>query len=175
MTWNSGSVAMSTQPVYCSQNTAALVKYELSMFDYLYKKLESLFPHCKMYDPGNVLLPGTGGASDDEMEVSSLLESFLLHSRVLLDFFYYQNTREKDDLRAGDFLDHWGTRSRSECQYLHVSYQRLNKSLAHLTLKRIEYATTGKEWDIHAIYAEIKKVAEEFTAYLPPERKSWFE
>jgi hypothetical protein len=166
---------MSTQPIYCSQGTAALVKYELSMFDYLYKKLEPLQSSCRMCDPGNIPLVGTGWSTDDEMEVSALLEGFLLHARVLLDFFYYKKARDKDNLRAGDFVDDWGERNRSECKYLDTNWERLNKSLAHLAQKRIQYNRTGEEWDIAAVHSEIKDVARKFIAKVSPNRKSWFD
>jgi len=144
------------------------------MFRYLYSKLEPLSVEYMLFDPDRVVYKlGTTYTDHTEMEVSALLESFLIHTRVLLDFFCYQK-REKDNILASDFVEEWRRRDRSECRYLCANLERLNKSLAHLAQRRVHYDQTENEWEISEIYSEVMKLLDEFMAHLTPEQKRWF-
>jgi hypothetical protein len=93
----------------------------------------------------------------------------------LLDFFFYREQRDHDNIIAGDFVEDWGTRRRLECKYLHAKFAMLNKALAHLALKRIRYGPTDKKWDVAAVRSEIGRLIDEFKAKLAGPRKPWFD
>jgi hypothetical protein len=165
------------RPKFCLPDVAEHVNYEFVMFEYLFGKLEPLSHEYELRDPGHIEpRVGTGCASTEQMEVSTLLEAFLLHARVLRDFFFYKG-KYKDNVLAGDFVDDWGTRDRSECDYLGSEEvkDRMDKALAHLAKKRVEYKANGEKWDIAKINLEIQATVSEFRKRLTPERQLWFE
>jgi len=63
-------------------------------------------------------------------------DSFLLHYRTLIEFFYSTSDRAKrsDDLRAGDYVPGWRTPSFPMWEQWN---SRLHILLAHLSVKRI--------------------------------------
>ncbi len=122
---------MSVEKEYCTEEVAKKIAYEFRMFKYLCDRLEPLYLEAGTFIPGNITMCGTGCSSDEERETSASLESFLLHTRVLYDFFQYKR-RDNDNVLAGDFVDNWKTPCPSECKYLLAQKGRLNKALAHL-------------------------------------------
>ncbi|MCB9924398.1 MAG: hypothetical protein H6822_19625 [Planctomycetaceae bacterium] len=112
---------------------------------------------------------GTGASP----EFDALLESFLLHVRVLMDFFYGERSGDKaDDVIAADFVAGWNA---SPSEYLVKLRRPLNKLLAHLTLERQKYTADKFLWDTHGIAEELEPTIERFLASLPDETKPWFE
>jgi len=70
---------------------------------------------------------------------NALAESYLIHARVLCDFF--QRRRREDDVVCGDY--------EFERETLDVPddiEQRFNKSLAHLTYSRLKFTDDTKAW-----------------------------
>ena len=152
------------------------VEYEIGMFEFLNSKLSELH-NTKV---------GTG--SDQEEDV--YLESFLLHARILRDFFFGQPPRGprtrvcrvckhtetlpviiKDDILACDFVSGW---NEPESPYLKTLREPLNKMLAHLTEARERYKLQSYQWDHVAIYQSLKPVIEKFLAKLTGQNKIWF-
>jgi len=151
------------------------VAYEFGMFRFLCEKLEFDFRESVTFKPGDVTFLGTGSSTDDDDRTTfALLESMLLHTRVLLDFFY--GNRCKDDIIAQDFVPNWNNLRPPLGPYLadDSQHERLNKALAHLTLKRIDYDAGQKSWDVTAISSEIGRVISSFIANLPADRRAWF-
>jgi len=95
---------------HCSQEVAQVVAYEIAAFDRLSRRVKL---SCK--ESG----VGTGHTDEGKWELSTEIESLLLHTRVLRDFFYYywdfkerkyKSKKEKkfdDDVIAQDFIPDW--------------------------------------------------------------------
>lgn len=162
---------MSARPQYCTKDHAAKVGYEFRMFKYLCDKLEST-RETRFLEPARVIFVGTGGFDEEELHLSAMLESLLLHTRVLIDFF--SDKKDSDNLIASDFVDAWNKSLITQCVYLNKRKPRLNKAVAHLAAMRVEYETDEKQWEITTIHAEMEKVIDQFTKKLTDERKAWF-
>ena len=96
----------------------------------------------------------------------SLLDSFLLHTRVLRDFFFHEGHRS-EDLVAAQFVPNWKLIRPPTTRYLFSHKQRLDQSLGRLTVQQRKWA--GSMWDIAAIQREIGQLIELFRANLAPE------
>lgn len=159
-----------------NDSVASTVGYEFKMLKFLHEAIEK-----RKADK-----VGTG--SDPEED--ALLESFLLHARVLRDFFFKKREaaprtktcpkcKERyeippsvnDDVLAEDFLPGW---SETESDYLKSLNRPLNKLLAHLTVSREEYTTHRYLWEPKLIYGEIWPMIEKFMKGLPRDRQGWF-
>ena len=161
---------------HCSEEVAQAVAYEIMMFGFLKKRVEdSKFEMCGKMVPGQILYLGTGGPHEEE--ASSFLESFLLHTRVLYDFFCKpRGPRNPDDVVASDFVPSWETgRSVKQCRYLSAEKDRLNKSLAHLSTLRVKYEIDGKGWEITTIDSEITRLISQFKNEICTEYAPWFD
>ena len=159
-----------------NESVASTVGYEFKMLKFLHAVIEK-----RKADK-----VGTG--SDPEED--ALLESFLLHARVLRDFFFKKREtvprtktcpkcKERyevpppvnDDVLAGDFLPGW---SETESDYLKSLNRPLNKLLAHLTASREECTIHRYLWEPGLIYGDIGPVIERFMKALPKDRQDWF-
>jgi hypothetical protein len=94
--------------------------------------------------------------------LSALLESFVIHLRNLIDFFYGDLARA-DDVVAGDFfekLTDWdaGTISKS----LEAARERANKEVSHLTHKRKSGGDPTKPWNVVQLARQVQAVAKNF-------------
>jgi len=138
-----------------AQVISSKVRYEWEMLRYAYQQIQN---------QRNIT---------EERHINMLLEDFLLHSRVLRDFFV-QEPKNKDDVSASHFFDDpsiWNSIKSSHCAYLQKNRTRLNKYLAHLSYDRLN---EDKRWDIKKIFNEINNVWKAFYSILPPERRIWF-
>jgi len=130
------------------------IKYEWNMLQYCYKRMSNEQVNTDMY------------------EQNLFLEAFLLHARVLKDFFIRDPSQ--DDVSAIHFFDdaaEWQNIINILCPYLRQHQKRLNKYLAHLTYERIR---EDKVWEVIAIFNELEYAWQQFYALLPQERKEWF-
>ena len=159
-----------------SEVVAKKVMYEFSMFNFLCDKLRSEYQESETFAPGDVTFVGTASSSIEEDRTTfALLESLLLHTRVLHDFFYKQ--RHLDDIVASDFVTEWETWRPQKDEYLGNPDRkdRLDKALAHLTLRRVEYDSNEKKWNVDAIQEAVENPMNTFLENLPPEIKPWFD
>ena len=79
---------------------------------------------------------------------NAALESFTLHLRTLLDFFYSSRPKN-DDVIAEDFFpdpSDWITRRPDKTELLEDVHRRVGKEVAHLTYVRLELGPDDKEW-----------------------------
>jgi len=143
----------SPDPAMCTEDNAKSICYEFALFDWLPTELPD-WDHAK--------LPGTGYGNVDQMHFSALLEAFLIHTRVLLDFL--GPTRSKDDFLAIDFVGTWNTSLASQCPALDAAErEKLNKMVAHPSARRqLDKATT--QWDYTLIHRELSVVVAVFKA-----------
>ncbi|MBI3838808.1 MAG: hypothetical protein HY288_12860 [Planctomycetia bacterium] len=159
----------------CTPAVAPKVAYEIRMFRYTSDRLRRLDLDLDTVFPDNVSpRVGTGISTEEVREASMVLESFLVHTRVLRDFFWRGRSRP-DDVVAGDFVGGWKMPSDSEYSYLFSHKDRLDKALAHLTTARVTYDSEGKGWAIREIENEIEPMIERFLRELPEDRRYWFE
>ena len=126
-------------------------------------------------------LAGTGRIDEDLCEMSDRLESLLLHTRVLREFFYYWefrndkiNRQKPDDVIAEDFIPDWTSHRPPIGQYLRENKERLDKSLAHLSTLRVQYKRTDKRWDIASLRRELLPVIETYRRVLLDPMQPWF-
>jgi hypothetical protein len=95
-------------------------------------------------------------------ETSAFVESFGVHLRNLIDFFYREG--RGNDVTAQDFLEATATWKPGEPAILTKAHQRANKELNHLTQARISGSPPEKAWDTAALLKEIDLVAKVFAA-----------
>lgn len=93
-------------------------------------------------------------------ETSAFVESFGVHLRNLIDFFYRE--AHGDDVTAQDFLDATTTWKPAEPATLTKAHQRANKELSHLTQARISGSPPEKAWDTVALLKDIDAIAKDF-------------
>ncbi len=119
--------------------------YEIMMFQQLAEGLQS----------------GISGASTIH---NALLESFGIHTRALIDFFFTDQDY-KDDVLAVHYFDKpeiWMTKRSKITDILNKAKTRTDKEIAHLTYTRQDVLPEEKGWDHIAIYNDLQPVIEKF-------------
>jgi len=103
---------------------------------------------------------------------NALLESFVIHCRGLIEFFYPQHPRH-DDVIAADYISlsmKWEEIRPDLSEVLSTAKRRSNKELAHLTYERLKVTLETKTWPFTEIKDEIKSVIEVFLEHVPKHR-----
>jgi hypothetical protein len=117
---------------------------------------------------------------DDGFPLSALLESFAIHLRNLVDFFYTQPVNARnDDLVAADFFDPpsaWNPGGIPKS--LADARERANKEVSHITYRRKSGSDPTKPWPVSDLFDEVYAVSTEFAAAasstkLHPRVKEW--
>lgn len=139
------------------RRTAEHVYYEISMFHFTTIYLE------KMRNPPIYL-------------VNALLESWCIHLRNLLDFFYTSTAnRYRDDVLAEDYISDLQqfkqTRAKTRT-FAHIK-KRVAKQIAHLTYHRNVYNRKTKPWPYKQIYGQIYPTVTAFYDSLPKHKRRW--
>ena len=159
----------------CSSEMAQKVGYEFRMFAFLFAQLRYSASESDVLLPGEMVELGTSQlAPDERLGVFAQLESFLLHARVLRDFFF-RKPKFDDDVVAEHFLPDWSAHRASLGPYLTAHELRLNKALAHLTTMRLDYDKAEKKWEVSTIRDELQPVIDSFLSKLPRDRQRWFD
>jgi hypothetical protein len=100
---------------------------------------------------------------------NALLESFTIHTRALLDFFYSVNPWE-DDVIAEDFfrdpIEWLDLRPEMTNELMKVN-RRVGKEVAHLTYARQNITPEEKQWYFMQIANDMSIVILEFLKHLP--------
>jgi hypothetical protein len=106
------------------------------------EKLKALHYECSMLRATAMAL--TSGIIENKLIYNAFVESFLIHARLLIAFFYGPHI--KDDLRPGDWLDpdEWSRTCGEKRELLKQTYEDANKYLCHLTATRLN---RKKIWD----------------------------
>jgi hypothetical protein len=99
---------------------------------------------------------------------SVLIESFVIHLRNLIDFFFTPRSHD-DDVIAADFCPPW---SEGISAKLKEARERANKELSHLTLNRKSGLDPSKPWDVGGLFQEVHDVAKRFAANASPMKLS---
>lgn len=112
----------------------------------------------------------TGIAGNSPLN-NALLESFVIHVRVLLDFLYAERPRS-DDVIAEDFLpcpDEWSSIRPPKTELLETIRRRVGKEAAHLTYARLDVTPETKGWEFLAIAEDISRAFNQFMQVVPKE------
>ena len=110
------------------------------------------------------------GTSENRLIQNALLESFLIHARLLIAFLY--GPYVKHDFRPADWLapDKWNRVRGKKSKLLKETYNDAHKYLAHLTATRLYQKKT---WHCSAIQREIETLLDKFFQQIqvdPPAR-----
>jgi len=111
------------------------------------------------------------GNPEEECVHYALLEAFLIHARVLIDFLYLHKSRCKNDVFAHHFVqdpDEWIREHPKLPADLEEVKEQVGKSVAHLSYARVRPAFGG--WRPVEIAQKILSELNEWTK-LPPEGK----
>lgn len=108
---------------------------------------------------------------------NAALESFTVHARVLLEFFFGDSPRP-DDVVADDFLGgqgKWKKLRGDMPTVLSDLRTRVGTEVAHLTYARLSVTAETKGWHFVEILQALEGVVGRFLKAVPPERlaKVW--
>ena len=113
------------------------------------------------------------GIAAQDWLVNALLESFAIHFRALLDFFYPPANVKNDDVLAGDYFDDseaWKKIRPQLSEALSGAKTRAHKEIAHLTYARLDVTPEKKGWAFIELANEMKNVMEIFLRGVPNTR-----
>jgi len=110
-----------------------------------------------------------------QIEINILLDSFAIHARNLLDFFYPKDSARIDDLLVFDFIDKlfYYNRNKTKKKELIFISRKVDKQVAHLTYTRNRYNQNTKAWPFVDISRKINKTLKAFYYSLPDSYKNW--
>jgi hypothetical protein len=143
--------------------SAEHVAYEFEMFFWLARVCGN--PSIKLGAPSS--------AADAARLNNVLIESFVVHLRNVIEFFYDLDPRPTDVV-AADFLSpsRWEALRPEISDSLRRARTRANKEIAHLTTDRISGNPPNKGWDFQELAKEIEKLVRCFAAEASPSRLS---
>lgn len=100
----------------------------------------------------------------DRFMTNMRVESFGIHLRNLIDFFYYKSPRSDDIVAANFFSDKTieAAPLPAISKSLKEARVRVNKELGHLTTKRIYGYTSKKRWDFPGLMGEVNALLKVF-------------
>lgn len=105
--------------------------------------------------------------------VNALLESFVIHFRTLLDFFYPPDNSKPDDVLASDYFDNsedWAKIRPHLSDTLNRYKIRAHKEIAHLTYARLDVTPEIKGWAFLEIAREMEQLMDLFLKHIPKNR-----
>jgi len=152
---------------YSPKKVATFVWFEHTQLVAAFKEIQSLLAGRRAKSQREQPM-----TNPEQLQVNVLLASFLIHARSLRDFLFTP-PRFDDDVSATHFLPDWAEKVEDWCPYFHKHRERLNKSLAHISYKRIEYEP-NKGWDCGKIHNELTDAWNKFLGRLTPEEQDWF-
>jgi hypothetical protein len=118
-----------------------------------------------------------GRGETDQTIWNAYIESFVLHLRNLMDF-YYLSGRKNSLILAEHYVNDvikWKGGRPAKTSLLKDAEQKANNLAAHLTYERLVIINSNWEWKWAAISADLKHVTNCFLNHLPPAWRAWFE
>ncbi len=106
--------------------------------------------------------PGIRGSQ--RFQHNLILESILVHARVIYEFLFIKPKRP-DDVRTEDVFDdpiRWSPNKSELCPFLAENLVRLNRSLQHLSFGRLKFSPNL--WDVQAMRAKPRTAGHIFSA-----------
>ena len=96
----------------------------------------------------------------DQYVYSALLESFIIHTNIILDFFYKPQTKP-DDAKAAHYIRDligWKRDLPAYEGYFRKFNRRRSREVVHLSYKRLETKGNEKLWSIEKTTDHIKRL-----------------
>lgn len=103
---------------------------------------------------------------------NALVESFAIHIRDLIGFFYAGTSPHGDDIIAEDFFpepDIWRNAIPAKSDYLEELRIRANKEVAHLTYTRLQLTPDNGRWDYDRAFEVLNEIIATFRSIVPEE------
>jgi hypothetical protein len=111
------------------------------------------------------VLPGRPAGA----EADALLESFALHLRNLIEFFFF--LKKKDEyVRAQHFFEHSSELKIEVPLDVRKLLERVNTEVSHLTDKRIDGNAKEKEWKTSEMVELVERETKKFAARASPKK-----
>lgn len=123
-----------------------------------------------LFQTGSVL-PGGVTSPLIEFVDNAVLESFAIHLRNLLDFFYPDRVTD-DDIVAADYYPSGSLPADfpPKSQHLNEAEIRAHKQVSHLTTKRLPANHEGKAWHVMPLMCDMAKIVGVFITTASSER-----
>ena len=127
------------------QRVSKDIWYEFSVFDHTAKRVHQIPENDKDFNP--------------------MLESFCLHLRNFIEFFFFSS--DKEYVRAANFLQEDKTNLweafKKECKFDWKYYSdKANHQVAHITYSRLEFTDEKKRWPVNEIYMQVCEILYQF-------------
>ena len=103
-------------------------------------------------------------------ERCALIESFAIHFRNLVEFFYNQGPKDSDVV-AADFFDDPAAWSVTPSSVLVTARKRADKEVSHLTLQRKNAADPDKNWPVGDYFKQIRPMVYTFVETASPKKR----
>ena len=133
--------------------------YEVAMLRFANSKLDKLIPERDRFKREGKETKKV----ECNSEISMALETFVMHWRALIEFFYKEKAKS-DDLRAYMFVsdkNKWEKRRPSESKFAEEK-KRANKEIAHITKSRKYGTPPEKYWPYKDMEKHLERVIELF-------------
>jgi hypothetical protein len=114
------------------------------------------------------------GPSFSAPEDAALLESFAIHARTLIEFFWNEDSAWHEDGRAVQFFDEgeWARIRRPMESTLGTVFDRASWGIVHVSYKRVFEPAEAREWKFAQIAASIGRCVRLFVQHVSDRRVS---
>ena len=119
-----------------------------------------------LYGVTDLLLKG----GQDECVYNALLESFVIHASIIIDFFYRPQVYD-GDARAVHYihdLKGWRASLPSYQKYFKEFHRKRNKEVVHLSYTRLDVPLEGKRWNARQVIKQIRRIVDRFLDQADP-------
>jgi len=145
------------------QKGRKMTREQLAAFsgEHLYYELNMFFGISRLLKSG----------VHDQYVYSALLESFVIHTCLIIDFFY-KPPRKTDDASALHFVRNikkWKELRPSYDKYFRKFHRRRSREVVHLSYKRLEVEKAEKQWDLGKIVPPIRRLVSVFLEVADPQ------
>jgi hypothetical protein len=112
-----------------------------------------------------------GDGVNDQYIYSALLESFVIHASLILDFFY-KPPQKDDDASVMHFIKDipkWKKLRPSYDKYFRKFHRRRSREVVHLSYKRLDIDASEKLWNAEKIVPSIRELVRVFLQVADPD------
>jgi len=109
----------------------------------------------------------SSGIAREGWLTNALLESFVIHLRALIDFFYPSQSPKPDDILAAEYFadpTRWDAVRPACSETLRSARARAHKEIAHLTYARLDVTPDEKPWQFVQIAEEMRGLMQLFSS-----------
>lgn len=98
---------------------------------------------------------------------NALVESFVVHTGNLIEFFYPNDLVRDTTMIAADYVPDW---KEDIPEWLDKVRKRAHTRLAHLTYDRVHESKDNEKWDERVIRRHVNQLLSKFMAEVSPDR-----